>query len=76
MNENTPATRTAPTSAIERREQLLQAMRQEGGTWDWVRARASYVVVPDPRTVRRDLEQLRKANSVYRDRETGLYQVN
>jgi hypothetical protein len=70
MNENTP---DAPTSAIERRSQLLDAMRQGGGAWDWVRARASYVVEPDPRTVRRDLEQLRKSGEVYRDRETGKY---
>ncbi|MFI5530975.1 hypothetical protein ACIA8O_20790 [Kitasatospora sp. NPDC051853] len=72
MNENTP---DAPTSAIERRDQLLQAMRKDGGSWDWVRARASYVVEPDPRTVRRDLEQLRKAGAVYRDRETGTYRA-
>ncbi|MFB9371335.1 hypothetical protein ACWCYY_01930 [Kitasatospora sp. NPDC001664] len=72
MNENTPA---APTSALERREQLLRAMRADGGSWDWVRARSSYVVEPDPRTVRRDLEQLRKAGSIHRDRETGTYQA-
>ncbi|GAA1273694.1 hypothetical protein GCM10009665_71710 [Kitasatospora nipponensis] len=63
----------APTSAIERREQLLQAMRQGGGEWDWQRARETYRVFPDPRTVRRDLEQLRKAGSIQRDRETGKY---
>ncbi|TWG00867.1 hypothetical protein FHX73_114747 [Kitasatospora viridis] len=72
MNENTPG---APTSAIERRDQLLRAMREDGGAWDWVRARASYVVQPDPRTVRRDLEQLRKAGAISRDRETGMYQA-
>ncbi|WP_327067209.1 hypothetical protein OG500_15220 [Kitasatospora sp. NBC_01250] len=74
MNENIPD--DAPTSAIERRAQLLEAMRLGGGGWDWTRARETYKVYPDPRTVRRDLEQLRKAGSVYRDRETGLYSVS
>ncbi len=73
MTDNTP---DAPTSAIERREQLLQAMRQGGDSWDWQRARGTYVEYPDPRTVRRDLEQLRKAGSIYRDRETGRYSVS
>ncbi|WP_441249238.1 hypothetical protein [Kitasatospora sp. McL0602] len=63
----------APTSAIERRNQLLLAMRQGGGSWDWHRARETYYEQPDPRTVRRDLEQLRKAGTIQRDRETGLY---
>jgi hypothetical protein len=65
----------APKSANERREQLFQAMRKGGGSWDWTRARATYYEQPDPRTVRRDLEQLRKAGRLFRDRETGLYEA-
>lgn len=65
----------APKSANERREQLFQAMRKGGGSWDWTRARETYHEQPDPRTVRRDLEQLRKAVGLFRDRETGLYEA-
>ncbi|GAA0686355.1 hypothetical protein GCM10010193_45280 [Kitasatospora atroaurantiaca] len=66
--------RTPPATAIERRQQLLEAIRRGGGTWDWQRARETYEPRPDPRTVRRDLQQLCKAGSLVRA-ESGGYEA-
>lgn len=48
------------TDASERRQQLLQAIRRGGGTWDWRRARETYDPRPEPKPVRRDLQKLCK----------------
>jgi len=66
--------RTPPATAIERRQQLLETIRRSGGTWDWQRARETYEPRPDPRTVRRDLQQLYKAGSLVRA-ESGGYEA-
>ncbi|MER6397138.1 MULTISPECIES: hypothetical protein [unclassified Kitasatospora] len=65
---------TPPASAIERRQRLLDIMRKDGGTWDWHRARETYLPRPDPRTVRRDLQLLAKAKQIFRA-EDGGYQA-
>ncbi|MFG3055701.1 hypothetical protein ACGFZP_32800 [Kitasatospora sp. NPDC048239] len=65
---------TPPASAIERRQRLLNIMMREGGTWDWKRARETYLPRPDPRTVRRDLQLLCKARQIFRA-ENGEYQA-
>ncbi|MFC8453482.1 hypothetical protein [Kitasatospora sp. NPDC057223] len=65
---------TPPASAIERRQRLLDIMRKDGGTWDWQRARETYLPRPDPRTVRRDLQLLCKAKQIWRV-EHGEYQA-
>ncbi|MEV0536646.1 hypothetical protein [Kitasatospora sp. NPDC050463] len=65
---------TPPASAIERRQRLLDIMREDGGTWDWRRARETYLPRPDPRTVRRDLQLLCKAQHIFRA-ENGEYQA-
>ncbi|WP_035803374.1 hypothetical protein [Kitasatospora mediocidica] len=57
---------TPTTSATERRQKLLQTMRQGGGTWDWRRAQQTYDPMPEQRTVRRDLQQLYKARLIVR----------
>ncbi|GHH59798.1 hypothetical protein GCM10018781_03650 [Kitasatospora indigofera] len=75
-DDHTPADvpADAPRSAIERRQQLLETIRRDGGAFDWRRARETYRVYPDPRLVRRDLEQLRKAGLLVR-LDTGEYQA-
>lgn len=49
-----------PPKAAERRENLMQAIRRGGGTWDWRRARETYEPRPDPKRVRGDLQKLCK----------------
>jgi hypothetical protein len=65
---------TPPASAIQRRQQLLQTIRRSGGTWDWRRARETYQPRPEPKQVRRDLQQLCKDGLLVRV-ELGEYQA-
>lgn len=60
--------------AVARRQQLLEAIREAGGQWDWQRARATYDPRPEPRIARRDLQELCRAGSIVRV-ETGLYEL-
>ncbi|MDH6579429.1 hypothetical protein [Kitasatospora sp. MAP5-34] len=60
--------------AIERRQRLLQAIREGGGQWTWQRARETYEVRPEPRIPRRDLQELTRAGYLTRV-ETGVYEI-
>jgi DeoR/GlpR family transcriptional regulator of sugar metabolism len=60
-------------SAAERKQHLLEAIRQGGGEWDATRAWAAYDVRPENRKeVRRDLQALYAAGLLRRVR-IGVY---
>jgi hypothetical protein len=63
-----------PSAASRRRETLLEAIRSGGGRWDWRRAWEIYEDRPEPYVVRRDLQELCKAQQLVRV-ESGIYEL-
>lgn len=62
------------SAASARRRRLLEAIRRQGGRWDWRRAWETYEERPEPYVVRRDLQELCKAQQLVRV-DTGIYEA-